>query len=594
MNYFDQPAQSQMINTYVQAPYQEILQAGLARQGRYDETLGAMQANQEYLDQLQAIEGTVHEEYLNKARTSIGDIASSFANKDLSDPFIRRQLRDEIRRKIDPATISRITESKKNYDTAQKMKAELDMRGLYYEPFDRANDPALNKTLGVNQLYQYTPRAFQDPDTYAGQTYFNVINPRESFYNDPSGQIIRTEQRNKQMIDQAVDQNWRSFADTPQGQWVISQYNGPEKDPEKIAKGYLRELGYSRYLINNQTPAGFVPEYMMRGYEPKTTTVLDDSANTESLPNTNRVAGKTLKEQLGFNPDKIDDVTELQNSGLFDQAGNYTGKIGKLKDNFFSGFFWPWESPEEGKKRSTAKAQSKDDEVRNIIKNVKAYNTGDLDNASDIEAIANYVSAYKRIANADYNTYLFETDPQGGNQKDIITDQIISDLGGRELRISETGSDAGQPKNTLDEIYYKYGVSKNKRDDAFKTIKLTSIVPSLGGYQASMVINGEPKKFIISPNKDVQAATDLIYKATKKHLDGELGEKEITDAKGNKFIVTTVLQPNADGVYEFSSNIRTKDGSRIFPDETGEGLTDAIDLYSYEQLVANSLRYKIR
>jgi len=267
LSFYDQPAQSNVINTYVAAPYQEILQAGLAKQGRYDETLAAMQANQEYLDQLQAIEGTVHEDYLNKARTSIGNIASVFANKDLSDPFIRRQLRDEIRKQIDPATISRITESKKNYDTAQKMKAELDMRGLYFEPYDKMSDPALTGSLSLNDVYNYTPRAFQDPEKVAG-SYFESINPDKRIVSDEStGMITEVTERSLGKMRDAVSSNWRTFADTPQGQWVVQQYRQRSGDKsttdESIVKGYLDDVA-KRYAFVSRDYAGAIPGWTKR------------------------------------------------------------------------------------------------------------------------------------------------------------------------------------------------------------------------------------------------------------------------------------------------------------------------------------------
>lgn len=588
VSFLDRPAESNIINTYVQAPYQEILQAGLARQSRYDETLNALQANQEYLDQLQAIEGTAQEEYLNQSRQKIASIAEQYANKDLSNSYIRRQLRDEVRRNINPATINTIVQSKKNQELRNKYIMEGKAKNMYYEPYEQLTDPILNKTLGVNQLYDYLPNLMVDPDTYIGETYYKNLEPTVSSSVE-GNENIRYTRRSLKDLANAANRNILDFADTTQGKAIlaVAQARGDNRPKEEILRDVMAEVA-PEYVINNREHQGYVPEYMMRGYEPKTTTVLDDSANTESLPNVNRTPSNEMKKQLGFNPDIVD----LKETGLFDTKGNYVGKKvkeysieGEEKLTNFLNSIQGWRQKRLDKKT---------DAIKTVINNVKAYNTGNLDKVSDAEALNRYIGAYKQIEDADYNTYLYETDPSSGHQRDIITDQIKRDLGGRELRISETGAGAGQTQNTLDEIYDKYGVVGDDRDEAFKSITVTSIVPALGGYQASMLIKGQPKNFIISPNKDVQAATDLIYKATQKHLDGTLGEKEITDAKGNKFIVTTVLQPDINGVYEFSSNIRTKDGSPRFPDETGEGLTDAIDLYSYEQLVANSLRYKIR
>ena len=585
MNYFDQPAQSQMINTYVQAPYQEILQAGLARQGRYDETLAAIQANQEYLDQLQAIQGTVHEDYLNQSRQKIEDISNQFSNKDLSDPFIRRQLRDEIRKQIDPTTINRIVQSKQNYDLAQKMKAEYDMRGLYYDPYDAAMDPARNKSLQLKELYSYTPRAFQDPEKMAGK-YFESISPTKVVVPDEEFGIFKeVTSRSLNQLTQAVDSNWRTFADTPQGQWVLMQYRqrtGDNSTPdESVVKGYMNDVA-KRYVMYAEDTAGQIPGWTerSRGGKDKDDYIFNASSETQNIPNENRINPKDMKETLGFRPDKIKEITDILEKGEFDRDGNLSSKTFGEIDNTAAGRL---------NKLRQEKYNKKLQEMKTLVSNIKKNSfQGKLADLNDLEALDAYRQAYNDIEKVSYNTFLYETDEVSTSAREKITRQVLQDITGRDLMISESGKEGGKHKMSLEDLYKEFDVPKDQRQEAFDSIKIKSIVPSLGGYEASMVVNGTPRNFTISPNKREQYQTNIMQAAIKKHNDGQLGDKEFA-ANGKKYILRTVLDFNEDtGSYEFVSNIRTTDGSKEFPTLEG-GLSNNMRLDLYEQYVASQL-----
>jgi hypothetical protein len=262
---YDQPAQSNLINTYQQLPFEAILQAGMARQGRYEQTVESMDSAQDYLDQLQAIQGE-HENYLNQSKIKMGEIASKYANQDLSQTYVRRQLKDEIRRSIDPSTINRISQSKKNFDEAQKLKAEYDMRGLLYAPYDQAMDPALNGSLKLSQTYDYQPRAFQDPEKVVGD-YFSKISPDKKVVTSPDGMIKEITTRSLSKLQNAVSSDYRTFADTPQGQWVVSQYMknnpGTELTPDDIVKGYMNDVA-KRYVVTGEDYVGYDPDAKSR------------------------------------------------------------------------------------------------------------------------------------------------------------------------------------------------------------------------------------------------------------------------------------------------------------------------------------------
>lgn len=585
---YDQPAQSNLINTYVPVPFQEILQAGIARQGRYDDTLQALQANQEYLDQLQAIEGTIQEDYLNQSRQKIQDIASQYANKDLSNAYIRRQLRDDVRRNINPATISNIIQSKKNYDAAQKMKAELDARGLYFEPYDRTQDPAITGSLGINDLYQYTPRAFQDPDELIINRFKSL--PVAESSTVEGNQIFRR-QSNEAAISQTMNETVRNIKDSPQGEWIIRQakangtYTG---DDNETVQRYIESLR-PEYTINNKIHQGFVPEYMLKGNDKQPDIPFNASNNTQSLPNPNLTPPKEVKKQIGINPEKVKGMEDLLKSGNFDDQGNYIRKTVEGLTGVKAELYRASEILKGEDKAKEDRQQKYDAEYnrnKQLINKIKLFNSGQLKGVSDVEALDAYVKAYNDIKNSDYNTYLYETDEVSTSARERITRQVSADLAGRNIVIAETGKDALQPANTFEELLDQYGVTKTEKDDVYKSLKITSIVPALGGYQASVVIGGQPRNFLISPNKREQALTSLMVDATKKHLDGDVGLKEFT-SNGRKFAVVTRLEYDPEKQdYFFTSNLMSRDGNPIDP---YLGVNN-IALDKYEQHVARLLQ----
>ena len=614
---YDRPTESNIINTYSPIPFDVIAQAGAARQGRYDETLASLDQNQSYLDQLSAGPFPEHQQYLENARKSLERISKEYAGKDLSQSYIRRQLKDAIKKEIDPVTLARITRSKQKVDANQKPISDLDMRGLYSRSYEQTVDPALTGKLGINEEYTYTPSAFQDPEIYAGQTYFAPIVPKEDFYNNTeTGEIVATEKRTKGDIDGAVEDNWRSFADTPQGQWVVNQYQqrNPEDriDPEVIAKEYLRDLGYRKYLINNRKVTGQIPGWVGRqGSEEESD--IDAVGNTQSITNRNLPGPKEIKKIVGFNPEKISNIVDVRKEIDLDGDGNLikktvgpeidwnTGKeVGpgvweEMKTSFSKEGFKAWirdkgntftgkleEEYDKAKKAGTTKAKSykdfnlelqqkeydiKHEEQKKIVSqwgiNSRQLDkdgnyAGDLSKLSDGDLILAYSEAYNGIKSFDLNNYLYETKELSSSARSATTRQIIPDIDTREITITDTKSDInGEKVNGLEDVYKEFNVPVKEQDP--DNIVLTGAVLGLGGYAASIKVGGKFRYFTVSFNIKEQAATALLTKATELSLDGRVGEKPL----GDNYIVTTILERDINGRGGFTSNIRTADKTNI-------------------------------
>ncbi len=102
INLYDRPVASEFIDTYVPIPFQEIAQAGAARQGRYDVTTQGLNELYDATQALQFIPGSsdeiAKEEYIIPIIEGIRD---KYMTKDLSSSLIRRQMSNEMETLID-------------------------------------------------------------------------------------------------------------------------------------------------------------------------------------------------------------------------------------------------------------------------------------------------------------------------------------------------------------------------------------------------------------------------------------------------------------------------------------------------------------
>lgn len=261
-SFYDTPAQASFVNTYVPIPFEEIVQAGTARQSRYDDALAAMEQNQSYLESLSAIPGQ-QQSYLSNAIRNYNQIAEEYASKDLSNTFIRRQLRDKVRGNINPTVLNNITKSYENYQNAQKQALQLDVAGKYFRPYEETMDPAMTGQLSPYEVYNYMPTAFQDPDEMIINRFRSL--PVADNTTLEGGKLMRT-QSNIDAINQTFDETVRGIKDTPQGEWIIRQakangtYTG---DDFSTVAAYVESLK-PEFTINNRSIEGFAP-----GYDPK-------------------------------------------------------------------------------------------------------------------------------------------------------------------------------------------------------------------------------------------------------------------------------------------------------------------------------------
>ena len=178
INRYDQPAQAQFMNTYVPIPFEEMLAAGKAKQDRYDKASMAVDSSIAAVDDILAIPNSQDEVRAKQYSDNLRSIRDKYISKDLSDPFVLREMSNEINRSIDKQDIQHIQQSRVGWEQYNKMLGQYEAEGYPSPGFEKTDFTGYSsKDTGVftgtprKQLnvYEDTRKFFEDiPNTYLG------------------------------------------------------------------------------------------------------------------------------------------------------------------------------------------------------------------------------------------------------------------------------------------------------------------------------------------------------------------------------------------------------------------------------------------
>ena len=164
VNRFDRPARSEFLNTYVPIPFEQMVAAGQVQQQRYDKTATGLDAKMDAAAQLNAMPGSIDEDYINQYQNTLQDIVERFAGKDLGNSVIQRQLDSEIRRATKTDRLKEIQNSYIGYQAREKARLQEVAKGTYNELVESVRDPLAEGRYdsSVSGVYDYLPSATVD------------------------------------------------------------------------------------------------------------------------------------------------------------------------------------------------------------------------------------------------------------------------------------------------------------------------------------------------------------------------------------------------------------------------------------------------
>lgn len=253
---FDTPAQAQFMNTYSPVPFQEIMQAGLAKQGQYNVGASGFEEAQAQAEQLKYISGSEDEKYITgTVLPTFQELADEFATQDFGDPTVIRALNKRIRG-LDKQRISRIQQSEQAHQQYQQDIRKLGLQGKSASYLNQFDPSTFSSEYGI---FNQTPQAAVDFGKEAA-SYFDQLRDTAIDYDPNTGQMVSGVSMDH--VEQIAKGNLNEFMRTEAGrQAVISgQHQGDTRSEAEIAFDVLLSRG-AEYVRKN---IGFAPQHAIR------------------------------------------------------------------------------------------------------------------------------------------------------------------------------------------------------------------------------------------------------------------------------------------------------------------------------------------
>jgi len=257
---YDSPAKSEFVSTYSPIPFNELMQAGAIKQKAYETGLDNLMQTYEDTHNLKYIPGSKDEQYIkNDVIPTAKTIVDKYANMDLSDPVVRRQMRTDFNTNIDKNRIKDIQDSFSGWQANQQWRQKLKAEGKYQDFLDTPDTGYDTSVMGTYQ--KLTPAALDFRKE--AEPYFNDLEGYD--YTDPNtGEIRRV--INPKTIENTAKGSVQTFLESNAGQQKVLQYKMQHPDtkatPQQIAHQYLLEVGKEKL---KNLHVGFVPEYIAKG-----------------------------------------------------------------------------------------------------------------------------------------------------------------------------------------------------------------------------------------------------------------------------------------------------------------------------------------
>jgi len=566
INRYDQPIRGQAIDTFIDTyspiPFQEMMQVGMMKKQQEDQAYDLLSKTYEDTHNLKYISGSEDEKYIkNEVLPAVDKLFEDYSNQELSDPVVMRKMRHDFNTKIDKNRIRDIQSSFEGWQNYLKDNAKLRMEGKA-SPFQE--NEAEGWDTSKHGVFSKSPEAYNDPIKEIRESLFAPIHDSTlKTVNLGEGNMEVMSGVNQKMIDDITIKNLPNYLRNNTGKNAIKEFRAStgltedQASDAKILAMAFRAAG-EPYLRQNQKI-----EHLQRPRPIKsnkgTIPMFSNASNTQALKNTDRVA--ISKDQIGYDINEADDPVKMMKSGHFDNKGNL-----KPRDTNELSFRNAWESFKgsitaenlsDVDKQMKDKANQEYNTNKSIINHIRETSP-ELKNSSDVEVLNNYSKAYKNSENVDYNVYLYNDAPGKADIKKQMTDQVIDDLGGRLLYSAQTGKHAGEPINTIDDIFKKLDVPKADRKKS--NVHIIGAVPAKNAYKATVFASDGPHDFLVSTNQKEQYTFKLVEDANKLANNGILGDKELNYGNGEKYIIRTRLHNGSRGP-EFVSDIVSPNGT---------------------------------
>ncbi len=249
-NLYDRPVASQFIDTYVPIPFQEIAQAGAARQGRYDVTARGLDELYDATQALTVIPGSSDEiakkEYIIPIIEGIRD---KYMNKDLSSSLIRRQMSKELETKIDKPLVMEMEAGYRKWEEDRKLIQEYKNTGNWHPILEeRHRRMTEGYSTAESGVYSGGVEPYIDPTDEIDELFETNEWLKGQTYRGKDGQLLHY--RDSTDVDSIADAEWSTLSPNAQRNalldFELQNLGADMNDPaiqEEAIKERIRERG---------------------------------------------------------------------------------------------------------------------------------------------------------------------------------------------------------------------------------------------------------------------------------------------------------------------------------------------------------------
>jgi hypothetical protein len=249
-NKYDQAAQAQFINTYVPIPFEQMMQAGQAKQNRYDKASMAVDSAIGAAEQIEAIPFSDDERRAKEYIANMRAVRDEFVTKDLSDPFVQREMSNKLRTAVNTEDIKHIQQSHQGYVAYNKELSDNESKGIPTPDFKKQKFEGYDSRKGV---FTGNASTYKDPqkeldDFFKPLEVTNKGSFREKINGKETGYISNLLSIDANDIETYTKANLKTLINGPAMRDVIAEAEskGDTRSKEEISLEYVRANSQNR------------------------------------------------------------------------------------------------------------------------------------------------------------------------------------------------------------------------------------------------------------------------------------------------------------------------------------------------------------
>lgn len=317
MNFYEQPAQQQFIDTYAALPFQEMMMVGQAYKQERDKTEAALDAYKAQYGDFQSLSKRDIENW----DKTIGVINPALEKMRMDPEYIKSQEgQQEIRgliRSVDSSKLNMLRSSAENLQKRAQVIAQMKAQGKYNPNWDDINIAEWD-TLGSGRIMtDLSPIEYMNASDLS-KTYFDSMRPGTLGAKWVDGVKYQVTGNNEADLRSIALAKSNDLINTPQGQRYYQEFLAKTGDPVKATEAFqemIVDANRDRIIRPTMTVDPAWVEQLRESYRRKAT-------------------GKATKEPSKSEPDLYDLVTRSHTEKIKSKVGSdlnqYRGYIAGL------------------------------------------------------------------------------------------------------------------------------------------------------------------------------------------------------------------------------------------------------------------------